>query len=72
MIPDANKRRTPYARSSGLLRYPARPRTCGLSASAGGKDLQCTVTPVDTTYGQQLYCRRYDCHPMALTSDNLL
>ena len=31
------QRRTPYAWSSGLLRYPARPRTYGLASSAGGK-----------------------------------
>ena len=31
------QRRTPYARSSGLLRYPGRPRTSSPSASAGGK-----------------------------------
>ena len=31
------QRRTPYAWSSGLLRYPACPRTYGLASSAGGK-----------------------------------
>ena len=37
-------RRTPYAWSSGLLRCLARPRTYGLSASAGGKGLLQAVT----------------------------
>ena len=32
------QRRTPYAWSSGLLRYRACPRACGLASSAGGKD----------------------------------
>ena len=38
------QRRTPYAWSSGLLRYPACPRTYGLASSAGGKGLLQAVT----------------------------
>jgi len=38
------QRRTPYAWSSGLLRYLACPRTYGLASSAGGKGLLQDVT----------------------------
>lgn len=43
------QRRTPYAWSTGLLRYPGCPRTSSPSASAGGKGTPADVTPTVTT-----------------------
>lgn len=60
------QRRTPYAWPSGLLRYPARPRTCGLSASAGGKGFAAAVTlPGTRTLLVPTRTRRYElaAHP---------